>query len=82
LELYFSENPFSEVSTFSAIKPSQQLVFEAAKDIKENLIKRSDFTEIKDAVVEVTEHREGLPPKKVSSFTWINPCISLKIDEK
>lgn len=33
-------------------------------------------------MVEVTEHREGLSPKKISSFTWVNPEIKVKVEEK
>ena len=32
--------------------------------------------------MEVTELREGLSPKKISSFNWINPEVRVKIEEK
>lgn len=37
---------------------------------------------MKDISVEVTELREGLSPKKISSFNWINPEVRVKIEEK
>jgi hypothetical protein len=29
----------------------------------------------------VTEYRNGLPPKKVSSFWWTNPEIKVKVND-
>jgi hypothetical protein len=79
LELYFSEYPFDDVSTFNSIRPSKQIVYEEVKETIEHSIKRADFESMKDVSVEITEHREGLAPKKISSFTWSNPEIKVKI---
>jgi hypothetical protein len=52
MELQFSENPFSEVTTFTYIKPSKSITFESSKETKELLIRRSDYI-LKDAIVDV-----------------------------
>ena len=82
MELYFSEYPFDDVATFNSIRPSKQIVLEEVEETKEQILKRSDFAEMKDISVEVTELREGLCPKKISSFNWINPDVKVKIEEK
>ena len=37
---------------------------------------------MKDIMVEITEHKEGVTPKKISSLTWVNPEVKVKIEEK
>lgn len=45
------------------------------------LVRRADYPDVKDATIEVTEIREGLAPKTVATFTWINPEIKVKTNE-
>ena len=70
------------MTTFNSIRPSKQILLEEIEETKEQVLKRSDFAEMKDISVEVTELREGLSPKKISSFNWINPEVRVKIEEK
>lgn len=37
---------------------------------------------MKDMLVVIVEHREGVKPKKIDSFTWINPNIKIKTEDK
>lgn len=81
MELYYSTFPFAEISTFTSIRPSKEISCEKKSETTEIVIKRSEYPNIKDATVEVTEYKEGLPPKSVSIFTWSNPDVKVKINE-
>ena len=37
---------------------------------------------MKDVSVEITEHREDLTTRKLKAFTWSNPNVKVKTDEK
>lgn len=82
LELYFSEFPFEkEVTTFSAVKPSQALEFDSLKDFRTQVVKRDQFNKLKDVIVEIYEYKKDVPAKKVSNIFWVNPDIKVKISE-
>lgn len=80
MELYYSTFPFAEISTFTSIRPSKEIPCVKKPETTEIIIKRSEYPNIKDATVEVTEYKEGLPPKSVSIFTWSNPDVKVKIN--
>jgi len=54
LELYFSEYPFEEVKTFSAVKPSQVKQYQAGQFRVERL-RREEYKGSNDMVVEIYE---------------------------
>lgn len=78
----FSEFPFEERSGwYTFIEASSQVIYDGGKETKEFTIKRSDYPNIKDAAIEITEIKKGLPPKKVINFNWNNPDVKVKINE-
>lgn len=79
LELMFSDNPFEEVESFSAIKPKKTIVMDSGGPRDEKVIRDED---LKDAIVHVYSTVEGLPARKVSSFIWENPKVKIKVNEK
>lgn len=50
-------------------------------DKLEQTIKRSDYPNLKDATVEITEVKNGLP-RKISTFWWTNSDVKVKVSEK
>jgi hypothetical protein len=80
LELQFSQNPFSDSSAFTCVRPSRTVTFEAAKQTREILIRREDYVQ-RDAFVDVIEQRAGLPQRKLFSFSWTNPEVKVKLAE-
>jgi hypothetical protein len=80
IELYFSEFPFQEVGTFSAVNATRSEKF-TGKNFAVHVLKRADFADLGDSVVEVYEYRLNSPPKRVDRFLWSNPAIKLKVNE-
>jgi hypothetical protein len=78
LELYFSESPFDSLTAFSSVKPSKNILFAAEEQVREQIIQREEHQSMRDMLVVIVEHKEGVKPKTVESFTWVNPDIKLK----
>lgn len=86
LELYFSNFPFQDLTTF---KPktiaNQTIVFEAGEAREEKIARDSSF---KDIYVEVIEKGSGgvnsgnQMSKKVNSLMWSNPEVKVKLMEQ
>lgn len=79
IELYFSEFPFQEVGAFSAVNATRSETF-TGKGFEVHVLKRADFADLGDSVVEVYEYRQNAPPKRVDRFLWSNPSIKIKIN--
>jgi hypothetical protein len=80
--MLFSECPFSDNENwYTFVRPSVALTYAGGKETKEVVIKRSDYSNIKDATVEITESRQGLAPKKIATFTWNNSSVKVKVNE-
>jgi hypothetical protein len=77
LEMYFSEYAFSEVKSFSAIKPSSLVTYPAGLSRTETLLR----IKAKNIIVEIYEFKKGVAAKKITSFLWSNSQVKVKINE-
>jgi hypothetical protein len=60
------------------VKPNRQIYL---SNVNSAIVKRSEFENLKDALVEIFELKKGLPPKQLLSFFWTNPEIKVKISQ-
>ena len=63
------------------MQPSIGLDYDGKKETSEIVVKRADYPNVRDATVTIIENKPGLPPKKVSTFTWSNPEVKVKTNE-